>query len=168
MVKEVEVKILEINPDKIRIILKKNHAKILMKKGIQESHIYMSPQIKGKGFIRLRKDSLGERITIKSKMKKMRGHKVADEFETSVEDINILAQGLEILGFNKLKDYKSYREDWKFNNCIISLIKYPRIPYYLEIEGSEEKILKVAKLFGYSKKDYCSKSILEIYNPKKG
>lgn len=166
MAKEVEVKILEVNPKEIKKILKKNKAKLIMKKNLQKSHLYQSAETKDKGIIRLRKDSIGERIAIKTKLKVINGLKVLDEFETAVKNINVLKNGLEILGFKQIGCTESIREDWGLYSCVISLIKLPRVPYYVEIEGSQKNILKVARLFGYSEKDYCVKSVLDIYDIK--
>ena len=166
MAKEIEVKILEINLKKLKNILKDKKAKLVMKSNLQGNYFYSIPEIEDKGVIRLRKDNGGQTIAIKSKLKFSNGHKITKEFETKVENIKEIIAGLEILGFKEIGCVELIREDWKLNKCIISLVKMPKIPYYVEIEGTKKNILTVAKLFGYSEKDYYPEMIYAKYGIK--
>jgi predicted adenylyl cyclase CyaB len=159
MVKEVEVKILEINPYRLRKILKKNNSKLVMEKNLQGNYFYSTSEIEKKGIIRLRTNLDEQTISIKSKIKFVRGHKVMNEFETKVGDIKQIIKGLEMLGFKQTGCVEAIREDWKLYGCLVSLVKMPKIPYYVEIEGSKDNILKVAKLLGYSEEDYYPEMI---------
>jgi adenylate cyclase, class 2 len=161
--KEIEVKILEINPTKTRNILKKSKAKLVMPRNKQTNYMYSSPQIAEKGIIRLRKDYNGNTIAIKSKVKFLEGYKVMNEFETKVDNLDVLQKGLEMIGFEMIGCVETYREDWKLFNCLISINTMPEIPTYVEIEGSKNNIIKVAKLLGYGENDFYPKMIYEKY-----
>jgi len=166
MAKEVEVKILEINVKKLKQILKENKADLVMKKNLQKNYFYSSPEIEKKGVIRLRTNINGQTIAIKSKLKFSKGHKIIKEFETKIESAKEVMMGLEMLGFKQIGCVEVIREDWKLFNCLISLVRMPKIPYYVEIEGNKDNILKVAKLFGYSEADYYPKIIYDKYGIK--
>lgn len=163
MGKEIEVKILEISPKKLREILREKRADLLMKKNLQGNYFYSSPEIEKKGIIRLRTNINGQTIAIKSKLKFSKGHKVMNEFETKVDNAEEIMKGLEMLGLKKIGCVEVIREDWKLYHCLISLVKMPKIPYYVEIEGSKQNILKVARLFGYSEADYHPEIIYKKY-----
>jgi len=165
--KEIEVKILEINPEKIRKILKKHRANIVMPKNLQINEFYKNAETKKSGVtLRLRKNILGNTIAIKSKLRFVKGHKVMHEYETKIEDFEKMKKAVELLGFKQIGAVEAMREDWKFNGCLVSIVKLPNIPIYVEIEGTKSAILKIAKLFGYSEKDYYPKIIYEKYNIK--
>jgi predicted adenylyl cyclase CyaB len=164
--KETEVKILEINPNRIRKILKQKKAKLIMSKNLQGNYFYANKEIERKGVIRLRTNNLGNTIAFKSKVKFSKGHKVMQEHETKIEDIKETMKGLEMLGLKQIGCVEVIREDWKLNNCLISLIKMPKIPYYVEIEGAKQNILKIAKLLGYTEKAYYPKMIYSKYKIK--
>ena len=164
--KEIEVKILEINPKKLREILKRKKAKLIMPKNKQGNYFYSNSEIEKKGVIRLRTNISGQTITIKSKLEFSKGHKIMKEFETKVENIKEIMKGFEMLGLKQIGCVEVIREDLKLYNCLISLVKMPKIPYYVEIEGTKKNILKVTKLFGYSKKDYHPELIYGKYKIK--
>jgi predicted adenylyl cyclase CyaB len=164
--KEIEVKILEVNPEKLRDILRNKKAKLVMPKNLQGNYFYVNKEIDKKGVIRLRTNNLGNTIAFKSKVKFSKGHKVMNEHETKVDNMKEVIDGLEMLGLKQIGCVEVIREDWKFYNCLISLVKMPRIPYYVEIEGSEKDILKVAKMLGYSEEDYYPEMIYGKYKIK--
>lgn len=163
--KEVEVKILEIDKNRILTILKKNNAKLIMPRNRQVNSFYENNDSVGKT-VRIREDANGNTLAIKSKLKVVKNHKVMKEYETKVSDVRALEQGLILIGFKLIGRAELYREDWRISNCVVSIGEFPKIPPYIEIEGSEKNILKVAKLLGYSERDYFPKSILDAYKIK--
>lgn len=152
--KEIEVKILEINPTRIRTILKGNNSKFI-KKVLQKNLIYASPHTKTKGLtVRLRKEGRRTIFTLKESTRFIRGHKVRKEHETDISDFRTAEKILLCMGLKKIGQTEVKREYWKLHNCSVEIVNLPKIPTYLEIEGTEKNILKVAKKLGYSKKDY--------------
>jgi adenylate cyclase class IV len=187
--KEIEVKILEIDVKKIRTWLKNNKAKFV-KKVFQQNQFYKNKYtIKNNVIVRVRTEkfnsstgsntdlSNGSRntpkiysskeqksiLTIKSNKKIIRNHKVFDEYELISNYDNITkmlhAMGLKLWGITEIK-----REYWKIYDCSVEICKLPNIPEYIEIEGSEKNISKVATGLGYSSKDFMPKNILKHYN----
>ena len=88
------------------------------------------------------------------------------EYETNVKDINEVAKGLKLLGFKEIGCVEVIREDCKLYGCLVSITKMPKIPWYVEIEGSEKNILKISKMFGYSEVDYYPEMIYGKYGIK--
>ncbi|MFH1802031.1 MAG: CYTH domain-containing protein [archaeon] len=164
--KETEVKILEVNPTKIRNILKKHKAKLVMPKNLQGNYFYANKEIDKKGVIRLRKNILGNTIAFKSKVKFVKGVKTMEEHETRIENIKEAKSGLKTIGLKQIGAVEVMREDWKLYNCLVSIMKFPKMPELIEIEGSKPNIKKVANLLGYTEKDYYPKMIYDKYKIK--
>lgn len=159
---EKEIKILNINPNKIRMILKKNKAKLIMKKHVQKTVLFETK----KGVIRLRKSGDISKIAVKSNFRIVKNHKHLNEYETEIEDIEIMEKGLKDSGLKRIAKRTSDREDWSLHGCIVSLNKYRDIPAYLELEGNPKNIEHVARILGYSKKDYNPHSLFQLYGSK--
>ncbi|MBT3405033.1 class IV adenylate cyclase [archaeon] len=152
--KEIEIKILEIDEKNIRKILKNKKAK-LIKKILQTNIIYSDKDTLEEGItIRLRKEGKKTYFAIKLKKKIVRGHKVRKEYEMEISSFKIAESMLKSLGLKISSYIEIKREYYQLNNCSVEIIKMPQIPFYLEIEGKEKNIEKVAKILGYSKKDY--------------
>ena len=156
MNKEIEIKILEINPNKIKKILKKNKAKFI-KRVLQKNVVYDNAYTKSKGVtVRLRKEGKEVSFTIKSPKKVVRGHKVREEYETNLENFEVGEKMLIGMGLKKIAETEAKREYYKWDKCSVEIVKMPKIPVFLEIEGLEKDIAKVVKKLDYSKKDYFS------------
>ena len=166
MAKEIEVKILEIDPKKVRDTIKSKGAKLVMPKNKQINLFYAYKDSQKAGTIRLRKNILGYTLTFKSKLKFNKGHKIMDEFETKIEDFDTVKKGLECLKFKLVGGTEAIREDWKLYNCLVSIVRLPKIPTYVEIEGTKKNILRVAKMLGYTEKDYYPTMIYKKYGIK--
>jgi len=162
---ETEVKILEIDSNSIRKILKKNNAKFV-KKVYQQNFRYATMQTKKSNItVRVRKEGNNAVLTIKANKRIVNGHKVMDEYETPVDYKNILPI-LETLGFKEYALTEIKREYWQFKNCSVEFCRVPGIPEYIEIEGASKDIDKAAILLGYSKKDYVTDEMHKHYTIK--
>jgi adenylate cyclase class 2 len=163
---EVEIKILEINPTKIRNLVLKNGGK-KVKKVFQKNAFYENPITKKKGIaVRIRQENQNFWLTIKSPMQIQNGHKVRKEYEIKIESFEFADQMISLLGLKQIGVGECKREYFKLKNCMVEIIEMPKIPTFLEIEGSEQNILKVAKILGYSEKDYVAENVLDIYKIK--
>ncbi len=150
---ETEVKILEINPKEIRKILE-GKAKFV-KKVLQKNIIYENEYTKRKGItVRLRKEKYNTIFTVKSKAREVKSHKVRKEYETEIEDFKKMGEILELIGLKFSSYTEAKREYWELFDCSVEIIKMPKIPTFLEIEGNEKNIARVVKLLGYPKNDY--------------
>tara|TARA_Y100000310_G_C20387491_1_gene671154 strand:- start:106 stop:612 length:507 start_codon:yes stop_codon:yes gene_type:complete len=148
---ETEIKILEINVNKVKELLRGR----FVRKVLQKNIIYNNPYTKTKGIVvRLRKEGKNTIFTVKSPSKFIRGHKVRKEYETNVENFKLFENMILTMGLRKFSETEAKREYYKLNNCSVEIVKMPKIPTFLEIEGLEKDIIKVARKLGYSKKDY--------------
>lgn len=75
--------------------------------------------------------------------------KVREEFETIVENPAMAVKILAGLGYEPVVEYEKRTELWKYGGTEIYIEKLPRIGYFMEIEGSEKNIKKVAKILGH-------------------
>ena len=159
---EIEVKILNVNSKSIRKILKKNGAKFV-KKVFQQNFRYYNAYTKRSHItVRVRKEDEIAILTVKANKKVINGHKVMDEYETPVDYKNILLI-LGTLGFKEYALTEIKREYWRIKNCSVEFCIVPHIPEYMEIEGASKNINNVAKMLGYSKKDFVADEIYKHY-----
>jgi predicted adenylyl cyclase CyaB len=161
--REVEIKILNIDPKEIRKLLKQHKAK-LVKKVLQGNTHYKNDYAKKhKVTVRLREEGKRGVLTVKTDKTVVNGHKVQDEYETPI-DPKIAKKMLGLLGFKLRRITEMKREYYRLGGCSVEICELPRLPIYLEIEGPASSIKKVAKLLGYSEKDYVAKNAFEIYS----
>ncbi len=170
MINEIEVKILNVDADKILAILKENKAKFV-KDVFQRNTIYANSHTKKeKVAVRIREETNKDKkttiLTIKSPKKIVNNHKIRKEYEIIIPsfefgDEMLKLQDYKIIGLTEIK-----RKYYHLNKCSVEIINMPNIPTFIEIEGDEENILKVAKLLGYSEKDYETRNVINIFKPK--
>jgi len=159
---EIEVKILNVNSKSIRKILKKNGAKFV-KKVFQQNFRYYNAYTKRSHItVRVRKEDEIAILTVKANKKVINGHKVMDEYETLVDYKNIIPI-LKTLGFKEFALTEIKREYWKIRHCSVEFCIVPTIPEFMEIEGAPKDIDCVAKMLGYSKKDYVVNEMHKHY-----
>lgn len=164
---EIEVKILDVDAEKIRRILHDNNAEFI-KNVFQRNTIYSNDHTeKEKVAVRLReeknKDKNTTMLTVKAPVKIVNNHKTRKEYEIIIPSFDFGNEMLKLQGFKIIGISEAKREYYKLNNCFVEIIKMPNVPTFIEIEGDEENILKVAKSLGYSEKDYDARNVLEIY-----
>jgi len=159
---EIEVKILDIDPAKIRSILKKAGAKKIFKVKI-DAQFYDFPdnRIKKAGnHLRLRKvGDVKTEMTFK-KLKSNKKYKHNEEVDIEVKDFNEADKFLKLFGLTKVKKYTKTRERYKLKNFQYEIDKYPQIPHFVEVEvksnnAKQAKALleKALKVIGYTIKD---------------
>ena len=84
--------------------------------------------------------------------------KVREELETVVSDGHLLLRMLEELGFHVWFRYQKYREEFAIDDCIVAVDETP-VGVFVEIEGGEAGIARVAQALGRGPSDY----VLESY-----
>jgi adenylate cyclase class 2 len=84
--------------------------------------------------------------------------KVREELETIVGDGHLLLRMLEELGFRVWFRYQKYREEFAIDDCIVAIDETP-VGVFVEIEGSETSIGRIAQALGRGPSDY----VLESY-----
>ncbi|MFA6088791.1 MAG: class IV adenylate cyclase [Candidatus Woesearchaeota archaeon] len=157
--KEIEVKILDINKK-----ILENKLKSLSAKKVSEgelSTLYLDTKNKdihhNKNMLRIRTSKNGVILCLKTKMEK-KETKSADEYETKVSDLNNTLKILNCLGICVVEEVKKHRTSYKINNVHFDidtyLGNYSYIPTFFEIEAVNKKdILKYVKLLGFKESD---------------
>ncbi|MGH4118305.1 class IV adenylate cyclase [Clostridium sp.] len=176
--KEMEVRIIDINVEEIRRkLLNINAPKVKEENQINNIYDFSDRRLlKSKGYARIRtvKDELTNStihyITTK-KLISQEKYKIMEEHESEIKD-EFAAKGIfESLGLNLVQSIKKYRESYKYKNTLIEIDINEKAfcPFpYIEIEGSDEiEIEEVVALLGYSLSDTTSKSIYELIESKK-
>ncbi len=168
MLREIEIKILEIDFRKLQQKLRKLGAK-----KVEECHIherifdYPNRSIsKRHELFRIRKYGSRTEITYKKNRAKNSKYIEHDEYETTAQDFETTCTILKLAGFEIIRDREKKRTLYKLGKVKFEIDKYPTIPVYLEIEGTKKTIQEALKKIGYSMKDatnMTSSQVLKKY-----
>ncbi|MBE6052912.1 MAG: CYTH domain-containing protein [Clostridium sartagoforme] len=171
--KELETRVVDIDVDKIREILKSYGAQ-KVKEEYQINDIYDFEDnrlLEAKGYARIRitDDRLNNKEVVYMTTKKMLSQgtfKEMEENETIVYDKEAAKKIFISLGLTLKQSIKKYRESYKIKNSLVEIDINDKdfCPFpYLEIEtSSEEELNEVLEFLGYSIKDTTSKTIYEL------
>jgi len=142
---ELEAKFLDIDPDKIRALLKKHGATLVHEERLMRRITLDYPDTRLRkvgGWVRLRDE--GDKITLAYKQlvdRTIEGTKevsfVVDNFESSTNFL--LAVGLAKKSYQETK-----RERWDLGGVEVTIDTWPWIPTFVEIEGASETKLRDA------------------------
>lgn len=156
---EYEIKILDINPTELKLTLKKLRAKHIGKYNYRR---YIFSLYKENSWIRLRSDGKQHTLTYKQVITNtIDGVK---ELEVTVDDFERTKQILIHAGL-KQQDYQENSRDlYILDGVEISLDKWPKLPTFAEIEGSNiENVRQMVNKLGLAKYKSTSKPISGIY-----
>ncbi|OEU69282.1 MAG: adenylate cyclase [Desulfovibrio sp. S3730MH75] len=87
--------------------------------------------------------------------------KVYVEHETEVSDFDATVSALEVLGYKPVFKYEKFREEWNFENCTICLDQLP-FGSFIEIEGAEKDIISCAIKLDLKDSDSSKKTYHEL------
>src|SRR3954454_19265864 len=107
--------------------------------------------------LRVRVDGGRSLLTFKGPVQPARV-KVREELETVVSDGHLLLHLFEELGFRVWFRYQKYREEFSLDDCMVAIDETP-VGVFVEIEGGEAGIDRVAQRLGRTPADY----VLESY-----
>jgi adenylate cyclase, class 2 len=107
--------------------------------------------------LRVRVDGGRSLLTFKGPVQPARV-KVREELETVVSDGHLLLHLFEELGFQVWFRYQKYREEFSVDDCTVAIDETP-VGVFVEIEGDEAGIDRVAQRLGRGPADY----VLESY-----
>lgn len=158
---EYEVRVLEIDKDEIQGKLKELNA-ILIEDVFQKRYVYdFKPAVPSK-WIRLRTNGSKTTLTIKNvESSNIDGTK---EVEIEVSDFNATNEILGELGYSPRGIQENKRIKYDLNGVEVDIDTWPKIPTYLEIEGtSEEEVYNVLQLLGIPKEKATSLDVQSIY-----
>jgi adenylate cyclase class 2 len=163
--KEIEVKILEIDPVEVVKKIKDLGAK-KVEAGIVESVAFDFPDgrlVKEGSVLRLRKIGGTSLLTFKQKIS-TDGYKIMEETETSIGDYEKAARVFSALGMKAYALWQKYRATYKIGNTKFELDKFPGIPWFIEIEApTKEEVKKGAEALGFSMEDAFTGYIFNRY-----
>jgi predicted adenylyl cyclase CyaB len=110
--------------------------------------------------LRLRTDGRGVRLTFKGPASFEDGVKVLAEHETAVDSDETMAALLRELGYETVRRYQKYREEWQLADVIIALDRTP-IGDFVEFEG--DRATEVAKRCGCEPETALTADYLALY-----
>ena len=171
--RELETRVVDIDVDKIRKILKDLGAE-KVKEEYQTNNIYDFDDnrlLNAKGYARIRitDDRLNNKEVVYMTTKKMLSQdtfKVMEENEVIVDNKEMARKIFISLGLKLQESISKYRESYKIHDSLVeidindkSFCPFP----YLEIETTSiEKLEEIVKLLGYTLEDTTSQTIYDI------
>lgn len=174
--KETEVKILEINRQKIEETLTRQNAKKIFDGNIQTLFLdFKDNTITKQGnLLRLRKNTKKTELTYK-KVKHAQTAKIAEEYSVEVSNLETMIQILQNLGLTITGKMEKHRLSYKLGKVQFDIDHYTGnyafIPEFLEIEAENiDQIHKYAQLLGFKPKDclpWSTEELIQHYSDSK-
>ena len=163
---EYEVRILNIDTDEW---IKKVEEMGAIKKGVfhQKRYVYdFQPAQKGR-WIRLRSNGKESTLTIKEiKSLRVDGTKELEIVVSNFDDTNEILQKL---GYKPRTYQENFRIEYTLNGVNFDFDKWPRIPVYLEIEGtSEQSVTEMIDKMGVNNLEVTTLDVDQVYQKKYG
>jgi len=163
--KEVEIKILEINKREVIARLLREGARKIFQ-GTLETVYYDFPNRslrKNGKVIRLRNEKNGCEMTFKKKMRSSKA-KVMQEIEVGVSDYSKIARIFKGIGLKPIFRAKKIRTSYRLGAARFEIDEYPGIPVFLEIETTSVAALsKVMNRMSFKKDQIKHWSTFELF-----
>ncbi len=161
--KEVEVKVLEIDVVKATRAIKRAGGRLVLPKTLFREWFFSYIRGKSKfSSLRLRLEGKKALLTMKIRQPSKQ-LKISEETEVVVSDILATRKIFEAMGYRVFRTREKYRTGFKLGSCKIELDEYPGIPAYLEIEGtSVEEVRKCVRVLGLDPKQTVAMSATEV------
>lgn len=145
LMKEIEVKILGINPDDIKAKLTELKAEKDFE-GLLKVRYFDTPD----GEVRKREELLrvreyegkGVEVCYKSNKRIEDGYKVYDEQHLQADNFDEVTRMFEELGFIVTTYYEKKRTVFKLDGAEIVIDEYPKIPPFMEIEAENKELIE--------------------------
>lgn len=162
MAKEIEAKILDIEPEKMRKHLLACGARRVSPLTKQKRYVFDIDKNDKSKWIRLRTD--GKSTTLTVKIIKNNGIDGTQEFETEVGDIDSTLKILQTMGFTPKSYQENYREMYELDGVAMSIDFWPKIKPYLEMEADTiEKVQSITKKLNTENNEVTSENTKDIY-----
>jgi len=162
--KEIEVKILDIDPEVIVARLNELGAE-KVEQGMVLASIFDFPDNRiGQAGSLLRVRKIGDRTEMVLKKRIAKGeYKMMEEIETNVADYGVAVRIFKGIGLDETR-YEKYRATFRLGQVKFELDKYPAIPWFMEVEAPDEDEVQaaVAKL-GFSMSQTTSMDSFEVF-----
>lgn len=166
--KEIEVKILEIDVEKVKAKLKELGAEKVFDGQVLSVYFdFPDKHLEKEGkILRLRQKESKVILTYKELISREKA-KIMDEYELEVDGFETMKKIFEGIALFPLYEFNKHRTTYKLNQTHFEIDEYPDIPAFLEIEAPDlETINKFISEFGFSReeaKSYSIKDVLEYY-----
>ncbi len=179
---EIEVKLLDINPEQVRQALQALDAQFLGRE-FQQNHMYDYPdrrlyEQEDGSYVRLRRshwlehpqDRESEVLLTFKKTVSRTAYKIADETETQVANFEAMHRFLEQMGLIEVRVDEKLRESYQLGSVHFEIDEWAGLPPYLEIEAESEADVELGlKQLGFSLADTTAMNLREVlarYNIK--
>jgi adenylate cyclase class 2 len=142
--RQFEVRFLEINKDEIMEKLRKLNARDVGDDLLNEIIFYDKDKnwLKEKKMARLRQSNQGVALTFKHTEDETIGG--TKEVEIEVSNMDKAKEILESIGLVAFREQEKKRRTFLFDSVRVDIDEHPKVPPYLEIEGSNETVLRDA------------------------
>jgi len=166
--KEIEVKILEINVEEVEEKLKKMGAEKVFEGEVVSIYFdFPDKSLEKEGkILRLRQKGDKVILTYKELISQDKA-KIMDEYELNVDDFESMKKIFEGIGLCPLYQFRKHRTTYKLKRTHFEIDKYPDIPAFLEIETPDlSTIDEMISELGFPKEkvnSYSIKDVLEYY-----
>jgi adenylate cyclase class 2 len=161
---EREVKLRFGGPDEARSAILATGATPLRERRLQEDALFdtddESLQTRHSA-LRLRTDSGKNILTFKGPVA-ADTMKVRDEYETGIDNREVMTHVLEALGLHIWFRYEKYREEYAAGNVTVALDETP-VGTFVEIEGDEHGILTITRALGRTPDDFILSSYRRLF-----
>lgn len=174
--KEIEVKILDIDRKKVEETLTSLGAKKILDSDIQTIFFdFLDDKIiKAKDVLRLRKEEGKVELTYK-KVHATQTAKEAEEYSVDVSSLEEMRKILENLGLRETENMLKHRISYKLGNVRFDIDRYMEnysfVPEFMEIEAENTDLIdKYAEVLGFKPKDclpWSTYDIVKYYSSKK-
>jgi len=163
MKKEIEIKILNINPRKLRNTIKKLGGKQILRPTLLRELYFESPSgERVYSSFRLRSEGEKNFLTLKVKRNDKR-FEIRDEYEVEVSDFAVTKSILELAGFKIFRQREKIRESYCVGTAHIEVDTYPGMRPYAEIESTNKKeIEKFIEKIGFPLEYATKKTATEV------
>ncbi len=168
--KEVEVKILNVNRSKVEEVLLQLGAKKVFDSDVEAFFFDFKDGLiaKAKSVLRLRREGSQAVLTFKQ-IKSKQGAKVAEEQSVEVSDLESMKKILQSLGLSVTGITQKHRVSYQLGNVHFDFDCYKGeniyIPEFMEIEAENlDTINKYAELLGFKAKDCLPWTINDLIN----
>lgn len=161
---EIELKILDIDTDAVvQKLLDLGATKGARQFIREEAFDFPDDRIRAKDDVfRLR--TIGEKIELvyKSDKQNAGGFQIAKEDEILVSDFDTTKRIIAQLGLTSYRSREKYRTTFTLGEVHVELDEYPKIPAYIEVEGSKEDIVALLAQLGLSMADTCDLTASQV------
>jgi adenylate cyclase, class 2 len=166
---EREIKLLFESPDEARAAVTAAGASVVHPRRLQDDQLFdFADQrlMQQRSTLRVRTDDARTVLTFKGPVQPGT-MKVREEHETAVENGAALLQLLEGLGMRPWFRYQKYREEYQAAGVMVAIDETP-VGTFVELEGSEEGILAMARQLGRSEADFILGSYRSLFLERRG